>query len=203
VVLTDGHPKCIENNEACAKMMPNNSEMTEVQVEAHLLLWDSSSKGADACRQINKLIRDDTQNNTTDEGLYELCLASDCVHFQEFHDGLLNTIARTLVVGGIALLCQPKRGTSLRNFMALVDAVNSKSSQSSRGPLFQMTSFEDFHPKVSAMHKALMSETFGENNMQYSSQYDPNWHRPLLLVLQKLRPYDEEIDGEQARQHVK
>lgn len=222
VVLTDGHPKCIENNEACAKMMVSSSTpegQRRFRVDARLLLWESSPKGAMACSRINELVGDLPSlanvgkiNSYDDEGMYQICLASDCVHFQDFHDGLLTTIARTLVVGGIALLCQPTRGSSLGNFMALADAVNRSQVDGSssregnisrRDPLFQVMLFEDFHPKVSAMHKSLVPDanssyndtTSDASKLQPSSQYDPNLHRPLLLAFRKLRSYDEEIDG--------
>lgn len=196
VVLTDGHPRCVENNEVCASMMPKSDETTKgAPIEARLLLWDAHN-GSEACRQINDLVADSKQTaarsaDDFDRGAYHLCLASDCVHFQEFHDGLLLTVARTLAVSGTALLCQPKRGTSLRNFTALVEAVN----ETPRGPLFRVALLEDFCPKVSEMHASLTKER--------SPQYDPNWHRPLLLGLTKLRTYDEGIDGEVVRQHVK
>ena len=71
-------------------------------------------------------------------------------------------------------------------------------------PLFQMALFEDFHPKVSAMHRSLIVEKNKEHEeLESQSQYEPNWHRPLLLALQMLRSYDEHVDGEAARQHVK
>ena len=221
IVLTDGHPKCVKNNEVCTKLLPQSCKAI---VETHMLLWDSSSfKGANACHQINKLVQSASLSSTAkvdtttdDEGQYHLCVASDCVHFQEFHDGLLTTIARTLAVNGIALLCQPTRGTSLQNFMDLVHAVNDTTTSqlttatnetSIDGPLFLMTLYEDFHPKVSEMHRSLLSKaTDGTKNTTSqcsSSRYNPNWHRPLLLVLQKLRTFNEEIDGEISRRHVK
>ena len=267
VILTDGHPKCIENNKICvdlAKKMMNeyglndgtNALTTKTQsaartnnvvaeVECNLLLWDSSSNGAIKCRQINNFVKNNSRDGTErteiiedaqsviDEGMYHLCLASDCVHFQEFHDGLFTTIARTLTMGGIALLCQPKRGTSLNNFIELIDAVNNNagpisdeaSALGSKLPLFQVTLYDEFHPKVSAMHNALMmadcctndtcarfspSSNPNSNSTEkdefiqcWSKCYDPNLHLPLLLVLRKLRRYDEDTDGELARRHVK
>ena len=174
------------------------------------LLWDSNEKGAEACCQINNLVSD---THAPDGAQYHLCLASDCVHFQEFHDGLLNTIARTLAIDGIALLCQPERDPSLRNFMTLVGAVNaggaidnepmesakqvSEETEARRGSLFEMTLFEDFNAKVSKMHNRLLLEANKATN-----RYDPNRHRPLLLSLRKLRPYIEEVDGAIARDHV-
>lgn len=218
---------------------------TAIEVECNVLLWDSSPEGAKACRRMNNLVHpntrllptpvgnsqdgmavfEPTEESSKDEGLYHLCLASDCVHFQEFHDGIFTTIARTLAVGGIALLCQPKRGTSLSNFIKLIGAVNKdigteKDTVAAKLPLFEITLYEDFHPKVSGMHKALMldcsnhvqddsllpssSDSSEEKFIQsWSKSYDPNWHRPLLLVLRKLRFYEEDVDGELARQHVR
>jgi len=215
VVLTDGHPKCVENNKVCARMLLSEcfDARSEQSIDTHLLLWDSGSKGRDACQEVNNLVkREVSQKNNTDEGQYHVCLASDTVHFQDFHDGLLLTIARTLAVNGIALLCQPRRGTSLQNFMTLVETVNEKAMQQSEdstnqsainGPLFQMTLYEHFYPKVTEMHKSLIVQgEVTKDTKQYSSRYNPNWHQPLLLVLQKLRPYSEETGGEETRQHM-
>ncbi|KAL7552446.1 hypothetical protein ACHAWF_015695 [Thalassiosira exigua] len=201
VVLTDGHPKCVENNRVCASMMRKSNALARAKIDAELLLWDAGSEGNSACHRINELIDCQTEaisnGDTVKEGSYNLCLASDCVHFQEFHDGLLTTIARTLVVGGIALLCQPRRGDSLQNFMKLVDVASASSSARARTRLFEVTLFEDFYPKVSEMHEALVSET------ARSPEYDPNRHRPLLLVLRKMRLYDEEEDGGAIRHHLR
>ena len=251
VILTDGHPKCIENNKICVDLTKKMITKTQsaattnnvaVEVECNLLRWDSSSNGAIKCRQINNFVQDNSRDGTeiiedaqsaVDEGMYHLCLASDCVHFQEFHDGLFTTIARTLTIGGIALLCQPKRGTSLNNFIELIDAVNNDagaisdeaSALGNKLPLFQVTIYDEFHPKVSALHNSLMMAECCTNDtdarflpssnqnshstendefiQRWSKCYDPNLHLPLLLVLRKLRRYDEDTDGELARRHVK
>lgn len=158
----DGHPKCVESNKTCAdKVITMCEDDSSATVDSYLLLWDSTFKGAEAFHQINKLAKypqKDAIYGSTN-GQYQLCLASDCVYFQEFHDGLLTTIARTLEVDGLALLCQPKRGTSLQNFINLVNAVNTQQNgHGERGALFQITLFEDFYPKVSAIHKSFSSE---------------------------------------------
>ena len=266
VVLTDGHPRCVENNAVCAGMVSvprgggcggggggsddDDAPAARVRVEAGSLLWDSGPNGAEACRRINALVEDlrpppppppppptttmdgaaaddDGEKNVEGRwvsGPYHLCLASDCVHFREFHDGLLASVARALAVDGVALLCQPRRGRSLGDFMTLVDAVNAGDGgspvvgdvveevddSSSSEPLFRMTLYEDFHPKVSEIHRSLLSAMEGDavtcegsSLLSCSETYDPNLHLPLLLVLRKLRPYDEDEDGEQARQFVK
>ena len=55
-----------------------------------------------------------------------------------------------------------------------------------------MNLFDDFYPKVTAMHKELSEskstaadEDTSSASSQQSSQYDLNWHQPLLFVLQK------------------
>ncbi len=271
VILTDGHPKCVENNKICVELTKkmivskvNENVINEanaikttqsaaaasdvaVEVECNLLRWDSSPNGAMACRQINNLVQPDIRPLSTllnhsrdgtaifepavvssdDKGMYHLCLVSDCVHFQEFHHDLLITIARTLAVDGIALMCQPKRGSSLNNFVELIDAVNNDpawtirkeaSTLGNKHPLFEVTLFEEFHPKVSEIHKALVakcnnvvdprlsssSSSLEKKSIQrWSKYYDTNLHLPLLLVLKKIRLYDEDIDGEAVREHAK
>jgi predicted nicotinamide N-methyase len=191
--LTDGHPKCVENNRYCAGLIRGRDD---VNIHTKLLLWDSSDKGAEECRCINRESHKsnmlELDQNYLDNGSFHICLASDCVHFQDFHDGLFCTIARTLAVGGIALLCQPKRGSSLQNFMSIIDTVNNAGN-----PLFQIDLLQDFHPKVSNMHRSLLSAATA------NTTYDPNWHRPLLLVMTKLRAFDEAGDGEMMRQASK
>ena len=194
LVLTDGHPKCVENNRVCSSTLLLKRE-DAVSIDSRLLLWDSSANGAEECQNIVKQCRKSSWEERSDEGLFHLCLASDCVHFQEFHDGLFVTIARMLTVGGIALLCQPRRGSSLSNFMALVDTVNAANTSSDVVPLFHMVLMEDFHPKVSKMHRSIAETSI--------TSYDPNWHRPLLLVMTKLRSFDEDIDGGLAWKVVK
>ena len=192
LILTDGHPKCVDNNKYCSKLVPKrNGDI----IDSRLLLWDSSASGAEECQRITGEYSNSDRNESSDDGNFHICLASDCIHFQEFHDGLFATIARTLRVGGIAILCQPKRGSSLTNFMSVIDNVNNASA--SNEPLFEMDLYNDFHQKVSKMHRDLES-----TNSTFTC-YDPNWHRPLLLVLTKLRSFDEDVDGELARDTVK
>lgn len=182
LTLTDGHPNCVKSNTVCAQIMSQTYLDKTFTIDTRLLLWDSSRNGLDSCKDVQESI--------------DLCLASDCVHFQEYHDGLFMTCARTLAVGGFALLCQPKRGSSLDNFMKLVNEVNNGLDDRSN-PLFEVILLEDFHPKVSQMHKA-----FTQNQDADASSYNPNWHQPLLLCLKKLRSYNEEFDGKLARDHI-
>lgn len=197
LVLTDGHPKCVSNNTVCADMMKQASN--SLKIDTSLLLWDSSPSGAEACRQLNRLLTNNPVESVED-GQYQLCLASDCVHFQEFHDGLLLTIARALAVNGVALLCQPRRGTSLDNFRTLVNELNASGNGK---PLFEVHLFDDFYPKVTEMHSSLMNtKQIQSTNTTPLQRYDPNWHRPLLLALKKVSLYDETFHGDIARRHL-
>ncbi|KAL7513675.1 hypothetical protein ACHAXN_010927 [Cyclotella atomus] len=180
LTLTDGHSKCVKSNAICAQIMEECNTSNAHTINTQLLLWDSSQIGFDNCKPMYELI--------------DLCLASDCVHFQEYHDGLFMTIARTLSVGGIAILCQPRRGSSLDNFMSLVNCVNGGLEGNS--PLFEMFLLKDFHCKVTQMHNSL------SESKALDASYSPNWHQPLLLCLRKLRNYDEEKDGSLARKCV-
>jgi len=42
------------------------------------------------------------------------------------------------------------------------------------GPLFRMNLYEDFYPKVSKMHKSLLSGAAKDDTNTSSSRYDPN-----------------------------
>ena len=241
-VITDGHPTCVANNKVCARLVSSisssingSSSSSRVSLQVESLCWDSSiDVGGDTCQRINKLVDNEnwftntitttnTKNKEEEEEedqhrqrpAYHLVLASDCTHFTNYHDGLLLTIARTLIVGGVALLCQPRRGTTLDEFMTLITVVNdnTNNNNSGIGPLFCMTMYEEFHAKITTMHKSLMMDKEGgsiksnadddEDDTSVKSllerSYDPNRHLPLLLVLVKLRPYDETIDGDIVR----
>lgn len=239
IVITDGHPTCIANNKVCARLVSsisssNNKSSTSsgggVSLQVELLCWDSSvDVGVETCTRINKLV--DNENWITNiivneanvknkeeepqqqqRPVYHLVLASDCTHFTNYHDGLLLTIARTLIVGGVALLCQPHRGSTLNEFMTLTTiVVDNANNNIGIGPLFRMTLYEECHTKITSMHKSLLldkesvsskSNTDDDDitaKLLLARSYEPNRHLPLLLVLVKLRPYDETIDGDTVR----
>jgi len=49
LVLTDGHPKCVENNRFCSTLVPKRED---ISIDSQLLLWDSSAKGLEECQRI-------------------------------------------------------------------------------------------------------------------------------------------------------
>uniref|UniRef100_A0A7S1ZSX3 Calmodulin-lysine N-methyltransferase n=1 Tax=Ditylum brightwellii TaxID=49249 RepID=A0A7S1ZSX3_9STRA len=148
-----------------------------------------------------------TDGNTTPKQKYmDLCLISDCIHFTNFHGALLATIARLLKIHGKAILCQPKRGTSLDLFLELLRHVNDsamyhgedkeqqeqKQQQSSSSsslkpcPLFQVQLIEKYDDTVTSLHEKSL--------IDHVDTYDVNKHYPFMLLLTKMREYDEEKD---------
>lgn len=99
VLLTDGHPDAVENNNINIRM---NTLLGNVLCER--LLWST-----------------DIQVHQEEA---DLLLCSDCTHFQEHHAGLLITLGNLLKIGGTAILCQPPRAKSLDRFLNICDSIS-------------------------------------------------------------------------------
>mmetsp|Transcript_20723 Transcript_20723/g.45235 ORF Transcript_20723/g.45235 Transcript_20723/m.45235 type:complete len:219 (+) Transcript_20723:3-659(+) len=189
VTLTDGHPEAVGSNRACSILTSNFYELSDPannDIACKRLLWNHGKHGAEECSQL-------TANNTQP---YQLCLASDCTHFQEFHAALAATIGRLLSVGGICILCQPRRANSLDRFMALIDAMNAA------GDLFEMTLHERYDDRLWKMHQEFLTEE-AKVRAEGGSVYDPSIHYPLLLVLRKRNEYSEDVHTGAAVRHMR
>merc|ERR1712154_37179 len=119
-----------------------------------------------------------TYDNASDRNkdYFDLVLVSDCTHFTDFHACLIVTIGRLLCVDGICILCQPKRGKSLDQFIHLIEALNSKDcSNDDDDALFDVKLYHDFDETISNQHKKYL-----ESN---DKVYDEDIHYPLVLVL--------------------
>lgn len=104
------------------------------------------------------------------ESLQDIVLVSDCTHFQNFHSALAVTMLRSLRVGGTAIFCQPNRGDSLENFCTLLKIPQNHG----------LTTLNWWtHPCLEESHKQAQNA--------YLDVYDPNLHRPKLLLVTKLR----------------
>ena len=161
---------------------------------------------------------------------YDLVLVSDCTHFTEFHADLAVTIGRVLRVGGVCILCQPRRGTSLRLFMEVIHSMNNNKNTNknnsyihihgedkanhhednendTQSPLFEMDLHKDYNREISQLHQSfLQDEDEDETNTNTNTKtnnYEPNIHYPLLLILKKKRDFQEDIDTNRALGHVK
>jgi len=202
VILTDGHPEAINNNLICASLnSPQNQKPAAAKLNLTVLklLWKESQDGAKECAQLSQ---DYSQ-------LFHLVLVSDCLHFVNFHAALACTIGRLLDVHGLAILCQPPRGASLEQFLLLLDAVNNAATSASNvsfdskgvpsvaatsRPLFEVTLLKEYDDVVTNLHQQFL--------IQYKETYRPTSHYPFMLLLRKLRHYDETTDTQNAIRHV-
>ena len=184
VTLTDGHPDAVLSNRICADLTSRRyGESAQNHISCQRLLWNDGEQGVADCQALTNDGRDK----------YHICLASDCVHFQEFHAALVATIGRLLDIGGVCLLCQPRRADSLDNFMRVIDAVNDVGSADENA--FDMQLFERYNQKLWDMHQTELAKNDG-------ICYDPNIHFPLLLMLRKKGEWKEEIHTDAAAKHV-
>ena len=214
LLVTDGHPASVFNNfvnchltrsaardggsSSSSSSSEGGGESTTTPPPAKLssimcrrLLWDSGPGGLS---DVRSLLSPDPFVP------FDLCLVSDCVHFQEFHAALVMTIGRLLKVGGTALLLQPPRSGSLANLMELLHGLNASADSEGRGKLFNVEHRPDFDEGVSSAGRDYYSAS-SSNESQSTSPgvFDPDLHLPQLLVLTLRREVDEQKDGNEAR----
>ncbi len=196
ITITDGHPKAVQSNVNCVKLTHDREKdvdtnfYTASNIECRQLLWKGNQEGAVECAELLQSCNNNQANSEPD--FFDLVLVSDCTHFTDFHADLAVTIGRLLRVGGVCILCQPRRGISLDLFVALLHSMNQCESHS---PLFQVDLHKDYNKKMSDRHQRLVAE---RNDL-----YDANIHYPLYLTVKKLREFSEERDTDRAKDHVK
>ena len=226
IFITDGHPKCVENNSICSKLTLDlyntNEKETEIKteidaeeksnmhdggnesfdissqccsVQTHQLLWKTDVEGSKECESL--LLNGKRSYDENDKDYFDLVLVSDCTHFTEFHAGLTVTIGRLLRVDGICILCQPKRGKSLDQFIQMIHVINTNKNTQGDDckPLFDVKLYHDFDETISNQHTKLLDRS--------DKVYDEDIHYPLILILKKLRQFNEETDTAMTMQHVK
>jgi calmodulin-lysine N-methyltransferase len=194
VVLTDGHPDAVRNNDMCASLTTNKMLLDHrhrPDIKVCKLLWNESKDGATDCAQLTQ----DYKN------LFQLLFVSDCLHFTNFHVALACTVGRLLDVNGLAIFCQPCRGKSLEQFVRLIQAINGNldsfeenltktQNNKTRNPLFEINLLNDYDDVVTNLHQQF--------NNQHEGFYQPAAHYPLMLLLKKLRHYNEMSDTQTA-----
>lgn len=209
IVITDGHPNSVKNNVVCSKLTldlygANYEEMNDGErsilktrncsIQTQLLLWKTNSEGVRECQEL--LHAGQCDNDKGDSDHFDIIFVSDCIHFTEFHACLMATIGRLLRIGGACLLCQPKRGRSLDQFIQLIDEVNNSNSNSggeNQTPLFEKKLYHEYDEEITKQHN---------ENKQKNKLYDPNIHYPVILTMKKLRRYNEGVDTVAASNHV-
>jgi SAM-dependent methyltransferase len=154
VVLTDGHSDGVKNNKINQHLTQAHGceSYDRLDIFMQELLWDTRSSA----------------DNSFLEN-FDVCLVSDCTHFQNYHAALAVTIARSLRVGGRAILCQPQRGGSLDNFLAMINTLEQ--------PIFQLDEWK--HQELEIRHR--------QSVKNFEGTYDEQVHRPSILLLTKLR----------------
>ena len=191
VTLTDGHPHAVASNRACSLLTSRlYGEWAPSNITCQQLLWNDGDEGVSQCAQMTR----------SGAQPFDLCLASDCTHFQEFHAALAATIGRLLAVEGVCIMCQPKRSDSLPRFIAVLNAMNSEQK------LFDIKlQREDYDERLWTLHRQQMEKghTEDKGNCLDAGAYDPMIHYPLLLILKKIREYKEEIHTAAAVNHVR
>ena len=160
VVLTDGHPDAVQNNLINIQLnraMNHLNDMHKDNITVQRLVWSTDN---------NASVEQDSH--------FDLILASDCTHFEEFHASLALTIADNLRVGGVAVLLQPPRGKSLEKFVKCVESCND---------LIDIHwSEKDYSDTLTRLYQ----------HYKEDPSFDSNIHYPHLLILRKLRNVVEE-----------
>lgn len=178
VLLSDGHPCSVQNNMLNATLTSAyyNAMQSGNVVRSQLLQWKDDDDGARECAHLTR------------RRYFQLCLVSDCLYFQKFHGALAATIGRLLEINGVCVLCQPPRGNSLRNFIALLDYINDEK------PLFDVRLLKDYNEDVTKIRKRLEDEQ--------GSKIAPDKIFPVMLILRKKRPYIEREDTMRVVKHM-
>jgi SAM-dependent methyltransferase len=203
VTITDGHPKAVANNVACIqRTMGGDGKDNNCSIHCCPLLWKRNEQGRKECQELldrtTSMVDDNHddddynknvhQDNSYDDG-FDLILVSDCLHFTDFHVDLAMTIGRLLRVGGVCILCQPARGSSVERFLQLIQAMNGTEPTSS-SPLFQVDLHYRYHSDLYEKHVRFMNEQ--------DECYIPDIHYPLWLELKKVGNFCEEYHGDRA-----
>jgi hypothetical protein len=156
ITLTDGHSDGVENNLINQYLTKAYCSIDEkhpyhsLTVSAQVLLWTTEAESTLPPQDV--------------------VVVSDCTHFQKFHGALAVTMLRSLRVGGIALFCQPNRGDSLQNFIALLTTTSTS----------DLVSLEWIqHPRIEEANQNALEE--------HKDVYDENLHYPRILIVIKLR----------------
>lgn len=107
VVVTDGHPDCVINQQVCIEMCRQKHPLSpSVPIISQLLHWSIDSN--------NDTISQLTRNSTS---FFDLIVASDCLFFRDFHCDLIQTLLKLLSPNGRVIMLQPQRDGTLNLFV--------------------------------------------------------------------------------------
>jgi len=200
IYVTDGHADCVQNNRVTVRLLQaagrllrhssdnsanDNGSNNKVAIDCRQLLWTTDPSTSSRSRT-----DDDAISTRLLPAAADTTLIADCTHFQEYHAALFWTAVRhTSETRGQIWMCQPKRGNSLQRFLDLIRAVNCNNKVTNNSaPLLRVT--EQHYAELDAKHQQFLQESSSSNNN--NNHYDPNLHRPRILILTKERLETEE-----------
>lgn len=191
VLLTDGNAAGVKNN-SVNQYLTNLHSTAQPEhpyqsliVSCELLLWEtdwqeSSPSIVNSCSQ-------------------DVIVVSDCTHFQNFHAALAITTLRSLRVGGSAVFCQPSRGTSLDNFVALITVTNCSQSNGPEHDEIRVT-IDDPLVSCTWWSHSLLEEKHHQALQEHHEIYNESLHLPKILIVTKLRDLAE-TDRQNMMEH--
>jgi hypothetical protein len=208
VFITDGHADCIRNNRINLRLLEASSSAgtraassknglvagstPSVEIKCQKMYWELPTRDDDISGGALALVKQ----------IADWTLIADCTHFEEYHGHLLWTSICCTAVGGAIWLCQPNRGQSLARFLDLVDVVNKQSQAPEPSPNPILAVSEPEFPILAEKHEQFsLHRSAGDCGDGGLNSYDPDRHRPRILILSKLR---NETGGDLAsiRQHI-
>jgi len=145
VTLTDGNEKSMLNADAIVNR--NCDKFGTTKLDTRVLLWDEYEKHTDI------------------QNIYDIIICADCLFFDEYREGLLQTLLWVLKSKGEVIIFAPTRGKSFYDFKELAE------------PHFTVTCTENYDPLIWSLHQ--------ENLDKGIETYDPNLHYPLMMHLQR------------------
>ena len=123
VMITDGHPDCVKNQNMCIQM--NEQALEDVNKtnknSPNITLLNENYLRC-TCDVSTSLLRwsvGDTHNDIQNlkRKKFGVIIAADCLFFEDFHDSLIWILKNLLEKKGFCFFLQPKRGKSMENFI--------------------------------------------------------------------------------------
>jgi calmodulin-lysine N-methyltransferase len=127
IVVTDGNPDAVSNQQVCLRL--NEQLFASTAVQARTLLWDAAGASGAVAAVL------------AEGGQFETVIGADCLFFTDFHADLVAVLQRLLAADGTVLLLQPTRGKSLDKFVQCAQTA------------FDVQRHDRYCEKVWAMHE--------------------------------------------------
>ena len=154
IVITDGHPDCVLNQNVCIQMNKQHGNISkDVSIHSHLLRWSEN----DVLGDWNLITLGGTKT-------FNVIIASDCLFFKDFHKDLLWVLNNSLSydTDSCVYLLQPKRSGTMDMFLDIAKEY------------FNIIISNDYCQQVNDLHKHYLST---------DTSYNTDIHLPILVTL--------------------